>query len=107
MVIGLANKTGTKWPNNVFLVRDKGILYPEFVVFLQWPRSGISAQKSMWMSNRCTKRRVTSRLFSAARDLRETYRLARFVLSRFHSFRPSSTDTDQFAIPSIRDFSPL
>jgi hypothetical protein len=51
MVIGLANKPGTKWPNNVFLVRDKGILYPEFVVFLQWPRSGISAQKSMWMSN--------------------------------------------------------
>jgi hypothetical protein len=51
MVIGLANKEGTKWPNNVFLVRDKTIVYPEFVVFFQWPRAGFSAQRTMWNNN--------------------------------------------------------
>lgn len=40
MVIGLSNKQGSKWPNNVFLVRHKDMVYPEFIIFFQWPRAG-------------------------------------------------------------------
>ena len=51
MVIGLASKPRTKWPNNVFLVRDKSIVYPEFVVFFQWSGSELPMQQPIWQNN--------------------------------------------------------
>ena len=39
LVIGLNtdDKFIRKWPSNVFLFRDKKMLYPEFLVYFTWP----------------------------------------------------------------------
>jgi Poly(ADP-ribose) polymerase catalytic domain len=42
MFIGLtSNRKRAPWPNNVFLVRKKDIIYPEFAVFFRWPSASL------------------------------------------------------------------